>query len=55
MTRPTDSVILTFCKIFSSSSEPDESLNFSSRIYSERVGRTERNLKGIFAAPLNMQ
>lgn len=40
--RPSDSVILTFCKISSSSSEP-ESLNFSSRLYSETEGKREKS------------
>lgn len=39
---PSDSVILTFCKISSSSSEP-ESLNFSSRLYSETEGKREKS------------
>ena len=50
-----DSVILTFCKISSSSSEPDESLSFSSRLYPKREAVRERNLKGIITATLNMQ
>ena len=55
VTRPSDSGILTFCKISSSSSEPDESLNFSSRLYPKRGGQRERNLKGIITGTLNMQ
>lgn len=54
--RSRDSVILTFCKISSSSSEPDESLSFSSRLYPKRERwLRERNLKGIIAGTLNMQ
>lgn len=49
-----DSVILTFRKMSSSSSEP-ESLNFSSRLYSETEWERERNLKGIFTGTLNME
>lgn len=50
-----DSAVLTFCKISSSSSEPDESLNFSSRFYSEKGGGGERNLRGIFTGTVNMK
>ena len=53
--RSRDSVILTFCKISSSSSEPDESLSFSSRLYPKREAVRERNLKGVITATSNMQ